>query len=60
VKSAHSAAVEATSAAVETSTATPAMPPGVGGIWLAERGSAQESSCGCQNRCRPGPGSRFV
>ena len=43
---------------VETSAPTPAMRPGVGEIWLAERGSAQESSCGCQNPCHPGAGSR--
>jgi hypothetical protein len=61
VEAAKSAAVEAAkSAAVETSASAPAMRPGIGGIWLAERGSAQESSGGCQNPGHPGPGSRFV
>ena len=52
VKSTKSAAVEATAATVETS--------GVGGIWLAERGSAQQSSSNCQSPSYPGPGSIFV
>ena len=52
VKSTKSAAVEATAATVETS--------GVGGIWLAERGSAQRSSCDCQSPYYPGPGSVFA
>ena len=52
VKSAKSAAVEATAATVETS--------GVDGIWLAERGSAQQSSCDCQSPSYPGPGSISV
>jgi hypothetical protein len=69
VKSTHSAAVEAakstpvetaTSAAVKTPASAPAMRPGVGGIWLAERGGAKEGSCGCQNPCHPGPGSGIV
>jgi hypothetical protein len=51
VKSTKSAAVEATAAAVETS--------GVGGIWLAERSSTQQSSCSCQSPSYPGPGSMF-
>src|SRR5208282_3819147 len=45
-------AVKATAATVETS--------GVGGIWLAQRGSAQQSSCDCQSPSYPGPGSIFV
>ena len=53
MKSAHSTAVE-------TPAATPAMRPSVGEIWLAERGSAQQSSCGCQSPSYPGPGSRFA
>jgi hypothetical protein len=62
----ESAAVEAAksvveTAAVETATVeTAAMRPGIGEIWLAERDGAQESSCGCQNLCQPGPGSRLV
>jgi hypothetical protein len=69
VKAAKSTAVEATksapvetaaSAAVKTSASAPTMRPGIGGIWLAERGGAQEGSCGCQNLCHPGPGSGFV
>jgi hypothetical protein len=60
VKSTHSAAVEASKSAAVEAAATPAMRPSVGGIWLAERGGAQESSCGCQNPCHPGPGSGFV
>ena len=61
VESAHSAAVKSThSAAVETPAAAPAMRPSVGEIWLAERGSAQQSSCDCQSPSYPGPGSRFV
>jgi hypothetical protein len=36
------------------------MRPGIGGIWLAERGGAQQSSRGCQNSCHPGPGSMFA
>jgi hypothetical protein len=73
VKATKSTAVKATeSAPVETSAPasveTPAAPvpaaaaamPGVGEIWVAERGSAQESSCGCQNLCRPWPGPMFA
>ena len=45
-------AVEATAATVKTG--------GVGGIWLAERGSAQQSSCDCQSPSYPGPGSVSV
>ena len=52
VKPTKSAAVEATAATVETS--------GVGRIWLAERGSAQQSSCDCQSPSYPGPGSIFL
>jgi len=70
VKSAHSAAVEAPAAAVEApataavetpaaATAT-AMRPSVGEIWLAQRGSAQQSSCDCQSPSYPGPGSMFA
>jgi hypothetical protein len=61
VKSATVETATVETATVETATVeTAAMRPGGGGIWLAERGSAQESSCGCQNPCHPGPGSRFV
>jgi hypothetical protein len=62
VGSAHSAAVEAAAATMETPTATAAtaMRPSVGEIWLAERGSAQQSSCDCQSPSYPGPGSRFA
>jgi hypothetical protein len=62
VKSTHSAAVEAAAATMETPTATAAtaMRPSVGEIWLAERGSAQQSSCDCQSPSYPGPGSRFA
>jgi hypothetical protein len=61
VESAHSAAVKSThSAAVETPAATPAMRPSVGEIWLAERGSAQQSSCDCQSPSYLGPRSRFA
>ena len=52
VKSTKSAAVEATAAPVETS--------GVGRIWLAERGCAQQRRCDCQSPSYPGPGSAFV
>jgi len=45
-------AVKAIAATVETS--------GVGGIWLAQRGSPQQSSCDCQSPSYPGPGSIFV
>jgi len=43
--------------AVETPAAAPAMRPSVGEIWLAERGSAQQSSCDRQSLSvlRPGP-----
>ena len=57
----ESAAVEAAKSVVETATVeTAAMRPGIGEIWLAERGGAQQSSCGCQSLWYPGPGSRFV
>ena len=49
VKSTKSTAVKPTAATAETSTSTPAMRPGVGGIWLAQRCSAQQSGCGCQS-----------
>jgi hypothetical protein len=49
------AAVETSAPAVEAS--SPAMHLSVGEIWLAERGSAQQSSCGCQSPSYPGPGS---
>jgi hypothetical protein len=49
---ATAATVEATAATVETS--------GVGWIWLAERGCAQQSRCDCQSPSYPGPGSVFV
>ena len=64
MESANSGTVEATkSAAVKPAaesaameTAAPAM-PSVGEIWLAERGSAQQSSCDRQSLSvlRPGP-----
>jgi hypothetical protein len=69
VKATKSTAVEATeSAPVETSAPasveTPAAPaaavPGVGEIWLAQRGSAQQSGCGCQRPSYPWPGSMFA
>jgi len=44
-------AVKATAATVETS--------GVGGIWLAQRGSAHHHSCDCQSPSYPEPGSMF-
>jgi hypothetical protein len=34
--------------------------PGIGWIWLGERGGAEESSCGCQSSCHPWPGSMFT
>jgi hypothetical protein len=61
VKSTHSAAVEAAkSTPVETSAPTRAMRPGIGEFWLAERGSAQQSSCDCQSPSVLRPGFRFV
>jgi hypothetical protein len=57
----ESAAMEAAkSASVETAASAAAMRPGIGGIWLTERGNAQESSCGCQSSCHPWPGSMFA
>ena len=53
------APVKPAAPAVETA-APAAMRPGVGEIWLAERGSAQQSSCDCQRPSDPGPGSRFA
>jgi hypothetical protein len=50
----------ATAPAVETPATTPAVRPGVGGIWLAERGSAQQSRSDRQSPSYPGPGSIFV
>jgi hypothetical protein len=49
-------AMETTAAAVSAPTPAPAM-PSVGEIWLAERGSAQQSSCDRQSLSvlRPGP-----
>ena len=65
MKPAKSAAVKSAApvkpAAPAVETAAPAaMRPGVGEIWLAERGSAQQSSCDCQRPSDPGPGSRFA
>jgi hypothetical protein len=68
VKATKSTAVEATeSAPVETSApasvetpAAPAAMPGVGEIRLAQRGSAQQSGCGCQRPSYPWPGSMFA
>jgi hypothetical protein len=53
---AESAAMETPAAAVSAPTPAPAM-PSVGEIWLAERGSAQQSSCDRQSLSvlRPGP-----
>ena len=56
VKPAKSAAMKP-AAAVETS--APAM-PSVGGIWLAERGSAQQSSSDCQSPSTLRPSFMFV
>jgi hypothetical protein len=54
------AAVEPATAAVETPASAPAM-LSVGEIWLAERGSAQQSSCdSCQSPSYPGPDSMFA
>jgi hypothetical protein len=49
-------AMETPAAAVSAPTPAPAM-PSVGEIWLAERGSAQQSSCDRQSLSvlRPGP-----
>jgi cell division septation protein DedD len=55
---AESAAMETAAPAMETSAPTPAPAmPSVGEIWLAERGSAQQSSCDRQSLSvlRPGP-----
>jgi hypothetical protein len=60
VKSTKSTAVEATTATVETSASAPAMRPGVGKMWLAQRGGAQQSGCGCQSPSYPWPGSMFA
>jgi hypothetical protein len=54
------AAMKSTAPAVETPATTPAVRPGVGGIWLAERGSAQQSRSDRQSPSYPGPGSIFV
>jgi hypothetical protein len=52
-------AVEASAPAVEASAA--AMRPGISGIWLAQHGSAQQSSCeGCQRPSYPRPGFNFA
>jgi hypothetical protein len=51
VKSTKSAAVKPTASAMRS---------GVGEIWLAQRGSAQQSSCDCQSPSYPGAGSRFA
>jgi hypothetical protein len=59
MKAAKSAAVEAPATAAVEASAT-AMRPSVGEIWLAERGSAQQSSCDCQSPSYPGPGSGFA
>jgi hypothetical protein len=47
-------------ASVETPAAPAAAMPGVGEIWLAQRGSAQQSGCGCQRPSYPWPGSMFA
>jgi hypothetical protein len=54
------AAMKSTAPAVETPATTPAVRPGVGGIWRAERGSAQQSRSDRQSPSYPGPGSIFV
>jgi hypothetical protein len=62
----ESASVEAPKSVVESPTVetatveTAAMRPGIREIWLAERGSAQESSCGCQSPSGLRPGSMFA
>jgi hypothetical protein len=56
MKPAHSAAVEPAHSAA----ATPAMRAGVGEIWLAECGNAQQNRCDCQSPSYPGPGSAFI
>jgi len=54
------AAMEPATAPVETPASAPAM-LSVGEIWLAERGSAQQSSCdSCQSPSYPGPDSMFA
>jgi len=55
---AKSAAVKPTTPAVETPAA--AMRAGVGEIWLAERGTAQQSRCDCQSPSRARPAFRFA
>jgi hypothetical protein len=58
VEATHSAAMEPATAAVETPASASAM-LSVGEIWLAERGSAQQSSCdSCPSY--PGPGPVFA
>jgi hypothetical protein len=52
-------AVETPATAVETPAPAPAMGPSVGEIWLAERGSAQQSSCDGQSPSDPRPGFMF-
>jgi hypothetical protein len=47
-------------ASVETPAAPAAAVPGVGEIWLAQRGNAQQSGCGCQRPSYPWPGSMFA
>jgi hypothetical protein len=57
-----SAAVEAPAAATAVETSTPASPmwPGVGKIWLTERGGAQHSRCDGQNPSVLRPGFNFA
>jgi hypothetical protein len=54
----NAAAVKSTTSAMESPTA--AVRTGVGKIWLAERGCAQQRRCDCQSPSYPGPGSIFV
>jgi hypothetical protein len=54
VKAAHSAAVEPAHSA-----RSPAMGPSIGEIWLAERGSAQQTNCDCKSPRYPAPGPMF-
>jgi hypothetical protein len=54
------ASVEPPAAAPVPAAAPAAAVPRVGEIRLAERGSAQQSSCGCQNLCRPWPSPMFA
>jgi hypothetical protein len=61
MKSTHSAAMEAAkSTPVEAPTSAPAMRPGIGEFWLAERGSAQQRRWQRQSLSALRPGFMFV